>query len=209
MASGAGRVGPKPRIPGSQRRELIIEAALAEFAAVGYEAASVGSIATAAGVTRTVLYDHFPSKLALFTDLLATEQQELLTHLSAALESEGSTQERWRAAFDAFFRFYEEHPVAWRLLYPTRPPLDEDASQEYHRTRAEYTRLMADLLAADARRAGLAPESVAARAVFAMHREALVAAVRWWQHHADVSRSELVGAAMAALWTGFGGLQPG
>ncbi len=208
MATGAGRLGPKSRIPGSQRRELIIEAALAEFAAIGYEAASVGRIASAAGVTRTVLYDHFPSKLALFTDLLATEQQELLAFLSAALESEGSTEERWRATFDAFFRFYEEHPLAWRLLYPSRPPLDEDAAREYDRTRSEYTHVMADLLAADARRAGLAPESVSARAVFAMHREALVAAVRWWQHHADVSRGELVGAAMAALWTGFGGLQP-
>ncbi len=204
MATGA----PKSRIPGAQRRELVIDAALAEFAAVGYEAASVGRIATAAGVSRTVLYDHFPSKLALFTDLLDTEQEALLAYLSAALESEGSTEERWRATFDAFFRFYEERPLAWRLLYPSRPPLDEDAAREFARARSRYNRVMADLLAADARRAGLEPETVAARAVFAMHRDALIAAVRWWQAHPDVSRTELVGAAMAALWTGFGGLQP-
>jgi AcrR family transcriptional regulator len=204
MATGA----PKSRIPGAQRRELVIEAALAEFAEVGYEAASVGRIATAAGVSRTVLYDHFPSKLALFTDLLATEQQELLAYLSAALESEGSTEERWRATFDAFFRFYEEHSLAWQLLYPSRPPLDADAARESRRARAESNRVMADLLAADARRAGLDPQSVPARAVFAMHRDALIAAIRWWQIHTDVTRAELVDAAMAALWTGFGGLQP-
>jgi AcrR family transcriptional regulator len=199
---------PKSRIPGAQRRELVIEAALAEFAAVGYEAASVGRIATAAGVSRTVLYDHFPSKLALFRDLLATEQQELLAYLSAALESEGPTEQRWRATFDAFFRFYEERSMAWLLLYPSRPPLDADADAAYHGVRSEYNRVMADLLAADARRAGLEPQSVAARAVWAMHRDALIAAVRWWQNHPDVSRSELVEAAMAALWTGFGGMQP-
>jgi AcrR family transcriptional regulator len=204
MATGA----PKSRIPGAQRRELVIDSALAEFAAIGYEAASIGRIATAAGVSRTVLYDHFPSKLALFTDLLATEQQELLAYLSDALESEGSTEQRWRATFDAFFRFYEAHPLAWRLLYPSRPPLDSDAAREYRRARSESNRVMADLLAADARRAGLDPQSVPARAVFAMHRDALVAAVRWWQAHPAVSRTELVEAAMAALWTGFGGLQP-
>jgi AcrR family transcriptional regulator len=204
MATGA----PKSRIPGAQRRELVIEAALGEFAAVGYEAASVGRIATAAGVSRTVLYDHFPSKLALFTDLLATEQQELLAYLRTALESEGSAEERWRDTFDAFFRFSEERPLAWRLLYPSRPPLDADAAREYRRARAESNLVMADLLAADARHAGLDPQSVPARAIFAMHRDALVAAIRWWQNHVDVTRAELVEAAMAALWTGFGGLQP-
>ena len=199
---------PKSRLRGTQRRELIIDAALAEFAAVGYEGASVGRIATAAGVTRTVLYDHVPSKLALFSDLLETEVQALLSYLSGGLESEGSTEERWRATFEAFFRFSEDHPLAWRLLYPDRPPLDPDAARTYRASRTEYNRIMADLLAADARRAGLDPGTVAARAVFAMHRDALVAAVRWWQNHPRVTRAELVEAAMAALWTGFGGLQP-
>ena len=68
--------------------------------------------------------------------------------------------------------------------------------------------MLASLLADDARRAGLEPETVRARAVFAIHREALTAAARWWQSHPEVSRSEMVDSAMAALWTGFGGLQP-
>jgi AcrR family transcriptional regulator len=199
---------PKSRLPGSQRRELVIEAALAEFAEIGYEAASVGRIARAAGVARTVLYDHFPSKLALFTELLATEGEVLLAYMSAALESAGSVEDRWRATFDAFFRFVEDQPLAWRLLYPTRPPLDPEAAAASRRARSESNRVMARLLAADARRAGLEPDTVAARAVFAMHRDALTGAARWWQAHPGVERIEIVEAAMAALWTGFGGLQP-
>jgi AcrR family transcriptional regulator len=199
---------PRSRIPGSQRRSLIIEAALAEFADVGYEAASVGRIAAAAGVTRTVLYDHFPSKLALFSDLLSTEGEALLAYLSAALESAGTVEDRWRATFDAFFRFVEEEPLAWQLIYPSRPPLDPEAAEAYRAARAESNRVMARLLASDARRAGLEPESVTARAVFAIHRDALTAAARWWQVHPHVSRGQMVAASMAALWTGFGGLQP-
>jgi AcrR family transcriptional regulator len=199
---------PKTRLRGSQRRELIVEAATSEFAERGYEAASVGRIAQAAGVARTVLYDHFPSKHALFVEVLGVEQQALLRYLSAALGSQGTTEDRWRAAFDAFFAFVEEQPLGWRLLFPSHPPLDTEAADEYRRARSEFNRVLANLLADDARHAGLEPESVRARAVFAIHRDALTAAARWWQSHPDVSRAEMVDSAMAALWTGFGGLQP-
>jgi hypothetical protein len=40
--------------------------------------------------------------------------------------------------------------------------------------------------------------------VFVMHQEALQGAARWWQSHAEVSRAQLVDAAMRALWTGLG-----
>lgn len=199
---------PKTRLKGPQRRELIVAAALPEFAQRGYEAASVGRIARAAGVARTVLYDHFPSKHALFVELLDAEQGALLQHLTAALGSEGTTEQRWRAAFDAFFSFVEQHPLGWRLLFPTHPPLNSEGAEQYHRIRAESNRILADLLAADARRAGLEPDTVRARALFAIHRDGLAAAARWWEGHPQVERAEVVDAAMAALWTGFGGLQP-
>jgi AcrR family transcriptional regulator len=190
------------------RRELIVEAALQEFAERGYDGASIGRIAAAAGTARTVLYDHFPSKFALYDELLRTEHAELLGYLREALASEGSTEQRWRATFDAYFRFVEEHPLAWRLLYPANPPTDPDAFTEFRRLAGESNRVLAGLLAADARRAGLDPDSVVARAVFLMHRDALAAAARWWRSHPEVSRAELVDGAIAALWTGFGGLQP-
>jgi AcrR family transcriptional regulator len=199
---------PKTRLRGSQRRELIVEAATAEFAQRGYEAASIGRIAKAAGVARTVLYDHFASKHALFVEVLGFEQKAMLRYLSAALGSEGSTEDRWRAAFDAFFAFVEEQPLGWQLLFPSNPPLNHEAAAEYRRLRAESNRILASLLADDARHAGLEPESVRARALFAIHRDALTAAARWWQNHPQVGRAEIVDSAMAALWTGFGGLQP-
>jgi AcrR family transcriptional regulator len=72
---------PKRRLRGTARRALIVDAALEEFAIHGYEAASMGRIGRRAGVTRTVLYDHFPSKRALFAALLEAEHTELLAHL--------------------------------------------------------------------------------------------------------------------------------
>lgn len=199
---------PRTRLKGAERRELIVGGALTEFAERGYDAASIGRIAATAGVTRTVLYDHFTSKHALFVEVLDREQRELLGYLGEALRSQAPTEARWRAAFDAFFSFVEQHPLGWRLLYPHHPPSNSRGEGEYRRTRADSNRILADLLAADAQRAGLEPETVRARALFAIHRDGLIAAARWWEQHPQVTRGEIVDAAMAALWTGFGGLQP-
>jgi AcrR family transcriptional regulator len=195
---------PKQRIRASERRELVVESALPEFAQRGYEAASMGRIAAAAGISRTVLYDHFPSKRALFFELVTEQHSLLLAHLREPIASDAPMRERMRATFDAFFTFAQERPLAWGLLFPDHPPMDPSVADEHRRSRAESNRLLAGLLVADAQRAGLDPESPVGRAVFLMHQEALHGAARWWQGHPEVDREVLVEAAMAALWTGLG-----
>lgn len=195
---------PKPRLRGHQRRDLIATAALHEFAQRGYELASMGQIAAAAGVSRTVLYDHFPSKHALFVDVLSSEHDVLLAHLSEPIASEAPMRERIRATFDAFFAFAEARPLAFSLLFPDRPPVDPAVAAEYRKRRVESNRLLSGLLGADARRAGIDTDSPVGRAVFVMHQEALEGAARWWQSHPAIERDQLVEAAMAALWTGLG-----
>ena len=195
---------PKPRLRGHQRRDLILDAALREFAQHGYETASMGRIASAAGVSRTVLYDHFPSKHALFVEVLANQHDILLDHLSERMASQSPMQERIRGTFDAFFAFAQQRPLAFSLLFPDNPPVDPAVAAEYRKRRVESNRLLSGLLAADARRAGIDTDSPVGRAVFVMHQEALEGAARWWQSHPAVTREQLVGAAMAALWTGLG-----
>ena len=195
---------PKPRLRGHQRRDLILDAALREFAERGYELASMGQIATVAGASRSVLYDHFPSKHALFVEVLSCQHDVLLAHLSERIASGGPMRERIRGTFDAFFAFAEERPLAFSLLFPDNPPVDPAVAAEYRKRRAESNRLLSPLLEADARRAGIDPDSPVGRAVFVIHQEALQGAARWWRSHPDVARRDLVEAAVAALWTGLG-----
>jgi AcrR family transcriptional regulator len=194
----------KRRIPAAARRELIVDAALAEFADRGYEAASVGRIAAASGISRSVLYDHFPSKHALFVDLLRTQHADLVEFMRVQIVSDAPLRERLRATCDVFFTFAEERPMAWRLLFPSHPPVDPAVVSEYRRSRSDSNRLLAQAWAPDARRTGVDPRSGAGRAIFAMHMEALHGAARWWHAHPDVTRHEMVTAAMAVLWTGMG-----
>lgn len=53
-----------------RKREAIIQAAIAEFRAHGFEITSMDKIAASAGVSKRTVYNHFPSKEELFAEIL-------------------------------------------------------------------------------------------------------------------------------------------
>lgn len=60
------------RLTADVRRKQILDAALEEFSAVGFEGATVDAIARRVGLKKAGLYAHFKSKSAIFDELLAT-----------------------------------------------------------------------------------------------------------------------------------------
>lgn len=57
---------PDPADAASRKRQAIIDAALAEFLAEGYSAASMDAITRGSGVSKATIYKHFGSKERLF-----------------------------------------------------------------------------------------------------------------------------------------------
>jgi TetR/AcrR family transcriptional regulator, regulator of autoinduction and epiphytic fitness len=53
-----------------RKRSAIIEAAIDEFRAYGYETTSMDRIAARAGTSKRTVYNHFPSKEVLFAEIL-------------------------------------------------------------------------------------------------------------------------------------------
>ena len=53
-----------------RKRAAIIQAAIAEFRAHGFDITSMDKIAGTAGVSKRTVYNHFPSKEALFAEIL-------------------------------------------------------------------------------------------------------------------------------------------
>ncbi|MDI2591498.1 TetR/AcrR family transcriptional regulator [Pseudomonas sp. N3-W] len=66
-----------------RKREAIIQAAIAEFRANGFDITSMDKIAATAGVSKRTVYNHFPSKEELFAEILS----QLWARVSAEQES--------------------------------------------------------------------------------------------------------------------------
>src|SRR5215471_5209986 len=70
-ATSGRRRGRPPKSDAADTKELLLQAALALFAANGFEGTSVRDIARSVGLSESVLYAHFDSKRAIFDAVFA------------------------------------------------------------------------------------------------------------------------------------------
>jgi AcrR family transcriptional regulator len=105
------------RLPKPARRRQLLGAAQEVFVAQGYHAAAMDEIAERAGVSKPVLYQHFPGKLELYLALLDESAQALTETVRKALESTSDNKQRVSATFTAFFDFVASTGQAFRLVF--------------------------------------------------------------------------------------------
>jgi AcrR family transcriptional regulator len=107
------------RLPADQRRQQLLDVARERFSQQGFHATSMDEIAEAAGVTKPVLYQHFPSKRALYVELLEETGRQLLALLAEATSRAATGRERVELGFRAYFRFAIGDRASFRLLFGT------------------------------------------------------------------------------------------
>jgi len=105
------------RLPRPARRRQLLGAARDVFVAQGYHSAAMDEIAERAGVSKPVLYQHFPGKLDLYLALLDESVAELERSVSDALSSTTDNRQRVPATFQAFFDFVGGGGEAFRLVF--------------------------------------------------------------------------------------------
>jgi AcrR family transcriptional regulator len=105
------------RLPRSARRKQLLAAAQQVFVAQGYHAAAMDDIAERAGVSKPVLYQHFPGKLELYLALLDTHCDALVDRVRRAMAATTDNVERVRGATQAYFDFVDHESEAFRLVF--------------------------------------------------------------------------------------------
>ncbi len=105
------------RLPRPARRLQLLGAARDVFVAQGYHAAAMDEIAERAGVSKPVLYQHFPGKLDLYLALLDESTEEMIRMVSQALSSTTDNKQRVPATFKAFYDYVVGRGEAFRLVF--------------------------------------------------------------------------------------------
>lgn len=137
------------RLSPTERREQLLDVALALVVESGYSALSMHAVARRAGVTRPVVYDSFASKDELITALVTREEARMLASLAGLTPTrpaESNTQ-LLLDVFGSFLRAVHQHPDTWRLVYT--PPEGTPAALRNHisTSRARVRTLLEPLLA--------------------------------------------------------------
>jgi AcrR family transcriptional regulator len=105
------------RMPRNARRAQLLESALEVFVAQGYHAAAMDDIADRAGVSKPVLYQHFPGKLELYLALLDQSCDTIIEATRVALESTADNKQRVAATMQVFYDYVANAHGAFRLVF--------------------------------------------------------------------------------------------
>jgi AcrR family transcriptional regulator len=122
------------RLPRPARRRQLLGAAQEVFVAQGYHAAAMDEIAERAGVSKPVLYQHFPGKLELYLALLDESVEELTGIVRDALSSTTDNRQRVPATFQAFFDFVSSSGEAFRLVFESDLSNEPEVRRRLNRT---------------------------------------------------------------------------
>ena len=138
------------RLPRPARRRQLLGAAQEVFVAQGYHAAAMDEIAERAGVSKPVLYQHFPGKLELYLALLDESAQELVRIVREALSSTTDNKQRVPATFQAFFDFVSSSGEAFRLVFESDLSNEPAVRERLDRTMRDCAEMISQFIREDA-----------------------------------------------------------
>lgn len=138
------------RLPRPARRRQLLGAAREVFVAQGYHAAAMDEIAERAGVSKPVLYQHFPGKLELYLALLDESTAELVGAVSAALASTTDNSQRVPATFRAFFDYVSGAGEAFRLIFESDLSNEPAVRARLDRAMYECAQMVSEFIREDA-----------------------------------------------------------
>ena len=107
-------------------------------------------IAERAGVSKPVLYQHFPGKLELYLALLDESVEELTGIMRDALSSTTDNRQRVPATFQAFFDFVSGSGEAFRLVFESDLSNEPEVRKRLNRTMYAIADMISQFIREDA-----------------------------------------------------------
>ncbi len=191
------------RLPGPERREQLMTVARTVLAERGFHETSMNDIASAAGVTKPVLYQHFASKRELYTAVLTDIGRRLQDTVIASAAGADTPKGQVEAGFEAYIRFVEDDPHGFSLLFSGSSRQDPEWGVVTSNVELSIADAIASLIAVD----GMSKHHrlTLAHGIVGLAESMM----RFWQREVGtLDRDELLRDLVALAWVGLRGLEP-
>jgi AcrR family transcriptional regulator len=171
------------------------------FVAQGYHAAAMDDIADRAGVSKPVLYQHFPGKLDLYLALLDASCDTIIANTRAALEATQDNKLRVEATMAVFFDYVASDTGAFKLVFESDLTNEPAVREHVERVTSETAALVARLVREDT---GL-PDEAARLLAVSLVGMAQVSARFWLTEAGGITRSDAAALVAGLAWRGIAG----
>ncbi|MFD5320511.1 TetR/AcrR family transcriptional regulator [Streptomyces sp. NPDC127098] len=189
------------RLPRRARRNQLLGAAQEVFVAQGYHAAAMDDIAVRAGVSKPVLYQHFPGKLELYLALLDQHCEALVQAVRRALASTNDNKQRIAATMDAYFSYVEHEGGAFRLVFESDLTNEPSVRERVDQVSLDCAKLVSPLISEDTD----LPEDESMLLAVSLCGLAQITARHWLSSGRGIPRETAKNLTAALAWRGIAG----
>lgn len=189
---------PRRRLPPEVRRAQLLGVAEEVFTRLGYQGCAVEDIASAAGVTRTLVYKYFADKDEIYLECVRAARHELEERFVAAALAQETPQGQLRAGIGAYFTFVRDRDQRWDMLFGGGSAVAGAVAGEVADLRYQTAEQTAALVRAAVPALADEEASAFAHAISGACEQL----AKWWRRHPDTTLEVIVDRAMTAIWTG-------
>ncbi len=186
------------RMPRDARRAQLLDSALEVFVAQGYHSAAMDDIAERAGVSKPVLYQHFPGKLELYLALLEQSSDRIIDATRHALASTSDNKQRVLATMQVFFDYVANAQGAFRLVFESDLTNEPAVRAQLDRVTSACADEITKVIHEDT---GLSDEASRLLAV-SLAGMAQVSARYWLDSEGDLPESQAAALVASLAWRG-------
>ena len=185
-------------MPRVARRAQLLDSALEVFVAQGYHAAAMDDIAERAGVSKPVLYQHFPGKMELYLALLEQSSDRIIDETRRALASTQDNKMRVVATMQVFYEYVADAQGAFRLVFESDLTNEPPVRAQVDRVTSECAEEIAKVISEDT---GLPAEAAHLLAV-SLVGMAQVSARFWLDSGGGIDQSDAATLVAGLAWRG-------
>lgn len=196
------RRGARVRMTGKERREQLLDVGREVFAERGFDAASIEEIASRAGVSKPVVYEHFGGKEGLYAVVVDREVRRLLDAITSALSGE-HPRDLLESAALALLGYIDNSTDGFRILVRDSPVTS--SSGTFASLISDVASQVEHILAQEFRSRGYDEQYAP------LYSQALVGMValtgQWWLDARNPDREEVAAHLVNLAWHGLSGLE--